>query len=133
MIQISQAAGEKVRELLENEQKADHALRVFVAGGGCSGFQYGLAFDNDPQEDDWIIEDAGIQVYVDAMSAMYLSGAEIDYKDGLMESGFVIHNPNAVSSCACGQSFQTNGDGHAHAHGHGQTNRPGHGGGCCGQ
>lgn len=126
MIKVSEAAGLKVQELLHKEGRAGQALRVFVAGGGCSGFQYGLAFDDTPAEDDWIIEEAGIEVYVDSTSATYLSGAQIDYVDGLMESGFVVHNPNAVSSCACGHSFKAaSGNGQAGEHAH-------QGGDCCG-
>lgn len=122
MIRITEAAGRKVRELQEREGKQGQALRVFVAGGGCAGFQYGLAFDDQPTEDDWVVEEAGVQLYVDAMSALHLSGAEIDYRETLMESGFVIENPNAVASCSCGHSFRT-----AEEAGSAQAN----GGGCC--
>lgn len=123
MIRVTEAAGAKVRELMEKEGQAGQALRVFVAGGGCGGFQYGLTFDDTPSEDDWIVEEGGVEVYIDSTSAMYLTGAEIDYHDSLMESGFVIHNPNAVSTCSCGHSFSAadeNGNGHQHS------------GGCCG-
>jgi iron-sulfur cluster assembly accessory protein len=84
-------------------------LRVFVSGGGCSGLQYGMAFETTGEEDDVVFESAGVPVFVDPVSIMYLQGATIDYADSLMGGGFKIENPNAVSSCGCGSSFRTSG------------------------
>jgi iron-sulfur cluster assembly protein len=99
-------------------------LRVFIAGGGCSGFQYGMAFENQMEDGDTVFESKGVRLYVDQASAMYLEGAQVDYVDSLMGGGFRIENPNAVSTCSCGQSFNAGaGDGaeagHSHAHAHG--------------
>ena len=85
----------------------DGALRVFVAGGGCSGYQYGMALARSTEEDDVVLEANGVRIVIDPESAQYLEGAEIDYVDDIMKSGFSIHNPNATKSCACGSSFQT--------------------------
>ncbi len=104
-LRLSDAAVTKIRELLEEEGNPDYKLRVFVTGGGCSGFQYGFEFDDQVAEDDLVVERDGVTVVVDAMSAPYLTGAEIDYKESLEGSQFVIHNPNAVSTCGCGSSF----------------------------
>jgi len=98
------AAG-KVRELIDEEGNANLKLRIFVSGGGCSGFQYGFAFDEAIADDDVAVEKQGVQVLVDAMSFQYLAGAEIDFEDGLEGSRFVIKNPNATSTCGCGSSF----------------------------
>lgn len=101
-----QAAG-KIRELMAEEpDSAETVLRVAVQGGGCSGFQYGLGFDTGAADGDLELEVEGIRVVVDPFSAPYLRGASIDFLDGLQESGFKIDNPNASSSCGCGQSFQ---------------------------
>jgi iron-sulfur cluster insertion protein len=105
MINITQAANEKIRDLLAEENDPTLKLRAFVQGGGCSGFQYGFSFDNEQTEDDFAIDGDGIQVLVDAMSYQYLQGATIDYKEELMGSSFVITNPNASSTCGCGSSF----------------------------
>jgi len=109
MITLTESAAVELRRLVAGQEKAA-ALRVFVSPGGCSGMSYGMAFDDEVQEGDQIIEQDGIQVCVDEMSAMYLSGSEIDYVDALMGGGFNIHNPNAVKSCACGHSFDTGND-----------------------
>jgi iron-sulfur cluster insertion protein len=98
-------AASKVRELIEEEGNAALKLRVFVTGGGCSGFQYGFTFDEEVAEDDTILEKAGVTLLIDPMSFQYLSGAEIDYTEGLEGSQFVIKNPNATSTCGCGSSF----------------------------
>jgi len=98
------AAG-KVKQLIEEEGNNDLKLRVFVSGGGCSGFQYGFTFDEVVNEDDTVMEKAGVQLLIDPMSFQYLSGAEIDYQEGLEGSQFVIKNPNATSTCGCGSSF----------------------------
>jgi iron-sulfur cluster insertion protein len=98
------AAG-KVRELIEEEGNPELKLRVFVTGGGCSGFQYGFTFDEMQNDDDTIVQKAGVTLLVDPMSYQYLVGAEIDYSEGLEGAQFVIKNPNATSTCGCGSSF----------------------------
>ena len=110
MVTISEKAAEKAKSLLESRELPEGALRVFVAGGGCSGYQYGMALARSVEEDDLVLEEFGVKIVVDPESAQYLQGAEIDYVDDIMKSGFSIYNPNAVKSCACGSSFQT-GDG----------------------
>jgi iron-sulfur cluster assembly accessory protein len=97
---------DKVRELLAQENDPSLALRVFVAGGGCSGLQYGMTLDEE-QEGDTVIPLSGIKILVDEMSMGYIDGSEIDYVDSLMGAGFTVNNPNAVSSCGCGHSFKT--------------------------
>ncbi|WBL35663.1 iron-sulfur cluster insertion protein ErpA [Tepidiforma flava] len=107
LVNITERAAEKARALLEARELPNGALRVFVAGGGCSGYQYGMALARSSEEDDIVIEQFGVRILVDPESARYLEGAEIDYVDDIMKSGFSIYNPNAVKSCACGSSFQT--------------------------
>lgn len=104
-IAISQSVVDKVAELLAEEGDASLQLRIFVTGGGCSGFQYGFAFDDERKEDDLRITRGPVNVVVDAMSLQYLTGAEIDYEDNLEGARFVIRNPNAASTCGCGSSF----------------------------
>ncbi|MDP9250080.1 MAG: iron-sulfur cluster insertion protein ErpA [Chloroflexota bacterium] len=106
---MTEAASAKVMELRSREGKSEAALRLFVKSGGCSGFSYGLAFDDKIADDDRVEDHAGVPIVIDAYSAQYVNGAEIDYVDSLMGSGFAINNPNAVSSCSCGQSFNTDG------------------------
>jgi iron-sulfur cluster assembly protein len=110
MVTLTPAARAKVEALLARAENPQTALRVFVAPGGCSGMSYGMTLDTERQEGDTVIEDGGVRIVVDEMSAMYLAGAEIDYVDALMGGGFSIHNPNAVRSCACGHSFDTGKD-----------------------
>ena len=98
-------AVQKVKELIDEEGTPDLKLRVFVSGGGCSGFQYGFTFDEIVNEDDTTMEKNGVQLLIDSMSYQYLVGAEIDYKDDLEGAQFVIKNPNATSTCGCGSSF----------------------------
>jgi iron-sulfur cluster assembly protein len=107
IVSITDKAAEKAKALLKDRGIEEGALRVFVVGGGCSGYQYGMAIAHEREEDDIIIEHGGITVLVDPESAPLMQGAEIDYVDDLMKSGFTIFNPNAVRSCACGSSFQT--------------------------
>lgn len=102
---VTDGAVAKVRELIEEECNDDLKLRVFVTGGGCSGFQYGFTFDELAAEDDAVIEKDGVVVLVDAMSYPYLAGAQVDYEEGLQGSKFSISNPNASSTCGCGSSF----------------------------
>ncbi|MRV73211.1 iron-sulfur cluster insertion protein ErpA [Duganella sp. FT92W] len=104
-IVFTDAAAEKVAQLIEEEGNPDLKLRVFVQGGGCSGFQYGFTFDEITNDDDTTMEKNGVQLLIDAMSYQYLVGAEIDYKDDLEGAQFVIKNPNAQSTCGCGSSF----------------------------
>ena len=107
LVTITDAAAEKAKALLEARELPGGALRVFVAGGGCSGYQYGMALARTTEEDDIVLERSGVRIVVDPESAQYLDGAEIDYVDEVMKSGFSIYNPNATKSCACGSSFQT--------------------------
>ena len=104
-LNFSAAAAAKVQELIAEEGNAELKLRLYVTGGGCSGFQYGFAFDDQLNEDDTRIDRDGVTLVVDAMSLQYLVGADIDYEDGLEGSRFVIHNPNAQTTCGCGSSF----------------------------
>jgi iron-sulfur cluster insertion protein len=98
-------AAAKVKNLIDEEGNSDLKLRVFVQGGGCSGFQYGFTFDEIVNEDDTTMEKNGVSLLIDAMSYQYLIGAEIDYKEDIEGSQFVIKNPNAASTCGCGSSF----------------------------
>ena len=104
-IDISDRAAQEVHGLLERQNKPDAMLRVFVAGGGCSGFQYGMTLEEEPMEGDEQFEANGVRVIVDPRSALYLDGANIDFVESLMGGGFKIDNPNAASSCGCGSSF----------------------------
>ncbi|KMN76820.1 iron-sulfur cluster insertion protein [Chromobacterium alkanivorans] len=104
-INFSASACSKVQELIAEEGNPDLKLRVFVTGGGCSGFQYGFTFDEIANEDDTAIERQGVTFLVDPMSYQYLVGAEIDYQESLEGSQFVIRNPNATTTCGCGSSF----------------------------
>ncbi|MBS0357635.1 MAG: iron-sulfur cluster insertion protein ErpA [Proteobacteria bacterium] len=102
---FTDSAASKVKELILEEGNPDLKLRVFVTGGGCSGFQYGFTFDEICNEDDTVMEKDGVMLLIDPMSYQYLVGAEIDYTEGLEGSQFVIRNPNATSTCGCGSSF----------------------------
>jgi iron-sulfur cluster insertion protein len=102
---FSDSAANKVKELIEEEGNPELKLRVFVTGGGCSGFQYGFTFDEVANEDDTALQKNGVTLLIDPMSYQYLVGAEIDYSEGLEGSQFVIKNPNASSTCGCGSSF----------------------------
>lgn len=104
-LNISDAVVAKVADMLAEEGDPNLRLRIFVTGGGCSGFQYGFAFDDESKEDDVTVDKGPIQVVVDAMSLQYMVGAEIDYEENLEGSRFVIKNPNASSTCGCGSSF----------------------------
>jgi iron-sulfur cluster assembly accessory protein len=104
-IQLSRRAVSKVRELVAEEDNDELKLRVFITGGGCSGFQYGFTFDEIAADDDTAIEEGGITVLVDPMSYPYLVGSEVDYTEGLEGSRFVVNNPNATATCGCGSSF----------------------------
>ena len=106
IVTITPRAAEKAGELMVQKGLPAGALRVFVVGGGCSGYQYGMALAKEVESDDTVIEADGVRIVVDPDSRELLGGAEIDYVEDLMKSGFTIYNPNAVSSCACGSSFQ---------------------------
>ncbi len=104
-IHLTDRAVKKVQDLVDDEQNEELKLRVFITGGGCSGFQYGFTFDEFAAEDDTAIEVDGVTVLVDPMSFQYLAGSEVDYTEGLEGSRFVINNPNATTTCGCGSSF----------------------------
>ncbi|HEY0756335.1 MAG TPA: iron-sulfur cluster insertion protein ErpA [Ktedonobacteraceae bacterium] len=106
VISMTSSAANKVRELLAQENDPSLGLRIFVAGGGCSGLQYGMTLD-EQQEGDMVFSQEGFNVLVDDMSVSYIDGSEVDYVDSLMGAGFTVNNPNAVSSCGCGHSFKT--------------------------
>ncbi len=106
VITMTTAAADKVRELLTQENDPSLALRIFVAGGGCSGLQYGMTLDEE-QDGDTVLQQEGFRVLLDEMSIGYINGSEVDYVDSLMGAGFTVNNPNAVSSCGCGHSFRT--------------------------
>ena len=116
-VTLTSGAAGKLREILQEKNIPGYGLRVFVAGGGCSGLQYGMAFEGQTREMDTIVEQHGLKVYVDPVSLEYLYGATIDYVDGLMGAGFRIENPNAVAACGCGSSFRTKDSGEAPAGG----------------
>ena len=106
-ISLTESAAAKIKELMADEPEGEAGvLRIAVQGGGCSGFEYALGFDGGPEEGDHELESHGVNVVVDPFSAPYLRGAEIDFLDGLQESGFKINNPNVVAACGCGHSFQ---------------------------
>jgi iron-sulfur cluster insertion protein len=104
-VMITDSAATKIIELLSEENNPNLKLRTFVQGGGCSGFQYGFTFDEEQNEDDFAIVKNGVTILIDAMSMQYLEGAEIDYREDLVGSNFVIKNPNAQTTCGCGSSF----------------------------
>src|SRR5688572_8612760 len=104
-LNFTTAAANKVGQLIEQEGNASLKLRVYVQGGGCSGFQYGFTFDEEVQEGDTEIENCGVTLLVDPMSVQYLMGAEIDYREDLSGAQFIIRNPNAATTCGCGSSF----------------------------
>lgn len=107
-ITLTDRAAAELKELMQSQSKTDAALRVWVAGGGCSGLSYGMALDDgQPEEGDQIFGQDGIKVYIDGMSLQYMEGSVVDYVEDMMGGGFKIENPNAVSSCGCGSSFQT--------------------------
>ena len=106
-LNFTDAAAAKVKQLIDEENNPNLKLRVFVTGGGCSGFQYGFTFDETVKEDDTEVENGGVTLLIDSMSFQYMVGAEIDYKEDLSGAQFVIRNPNATTTCGCGSSFST--------------------------
>ncbi|HSI73015.1 MAG TPA: iron-sulfur cluster insertion protein ErpA [Fimbriimonas sp.] len=108
MITLTDRAASELTELITSQDKQGSALRVWVAGGGCSGLQYGMALDdNTPEDGDKVFEDRGLKIYVDELSLNYMNGASVDYVEDVLGGGFKIENPNATSSCGCGSSFKT--------------------------
>jgi iron-sulfur cluster assembly accessory protein len=119
MINVSSAAASKISELLAEEQKLNSGLRVFVQGGGCSGFQYGLMIEENGGDGDQVFQSNGVKLFVDPISIRYLKGAEVDFVETVTGGGFTIKNPNATSTCGCGSSFTTEeggGDHQGHSH-----------------
>ena len=104
---LTDAAQSKQKQLLQERNIPNYGLRVFVAGGGCSGLQYGMAFEAVARDFDTVVDQNGVKLFIDPTSMMYLAGASVDYVDGLMGAGFKIENPNATASCGCGSSFRT--------------------------
>ena len=104
-LNFTDSAASKVKELIQEEGNPELKLRVFVTGGGCSGFQYGFTFDENLGDGDTVVENHGVKLLIDPMSFQYLAGSEIDYQEGLQGSQFVIKNPNATTTCGCGSSF----------------------------
>jgi iron-sulfur cluster assembly protein len=104
---LTPLAAQTVKELIEQQDRDDLALRVYVAGGGCSGMQYGMALDENIEPDDQLFESQGVKVVVDSMSLRYIAGATVDYVDTGMGGGFKVENPNATGGCGCGSSFST--------------------------
>ncbi|HSS66026.1 MAG TPA: iron-sulfur cluster insertion protein ErpA [Gammaproteobacteria bacterium] len=104
-LQLSSSAAHKVQELVSQQGREAALLRVYIQGGGCSGFQYGFTFEDSAQEDDTVFEKEGVRLVVDPLSFQYLMGAEVDYKEDLQGARFVINNPNAATTCGCGSSF----------------------------
>lgn len=110
VVSMTSRAADKLKEIVEKQGRPDLALRVYVTPGGCSGFSYGMTFAEGVEEGDAVVDADGVRIVVDPMSAMYVKGSEIDFVDALMGGGFALRNPNAVSSCGCGQSFKTAGE-----------------------
>jgi len=107
LVSMTSTAVDKLKEVIAKQGRTDLALRVYVTPGGCSGFSYGMTFAEGVEEGDAVVEQDGVKIVVDPMSAMYLKGSEIDFVDALMGGGFALRNPNATSTCGCGQSFRT--------------------------
>lgn len=110
MISLTESASKAVSELIQKRGLEGYALRVYISGGGCSGYQYGMALEGNIRPEDQVYEQHGVKVVVDETSINYLRGASIDYVDEIMGGGFKIENPNAISSCGCGSSFRTSGE-----------------------
>ncbi len=110
VVSLTPEATSQLQKILAQEDNPALALRVYVAGGGCSGMQYGMTLDDVVRPDDHVVENSGVKILVDGLSAQYIRGSEIDYVDSLMGAGFTVHNPNAVQSCSCGHSFDTGDD-----------------------
>lgn len=112
MITLTERAATELKDLMSSQNKENAALRVWVAGGGCSGLSYGMALDeNEPEADDQVFEKDGVKLIIDTLSLGYMEGSSVDYVDDVLGGGFKIENPNATSSCGCGSSFKTEGSG----------------------
>ena len=107
LVTVTAKAAEKIQEFMKEEKENPEYLRVYVQGGGCSGLSYGMGFETKPEEDDTIIEENGVKLLIDSYSQDHLKGANVDYIESLMGSGFKINNPNVTKSCSCGHSFNT--------------------------
>lgn len=107
LVTVTPKAAEKIKEFMAQEENKPEYLRVYVQGGGCSGLSYGMGFEKAPEEDDKVIEESGVKILVDSYSVDHLNGANVDYIESLMGSGFKINNPNVTKSCSCGNSFST--------------------------
>ena len=107
LVTITSKAAEKIKEFMIEEKEKPEFLRIYVQGGGCSGLSYGMGFEKEAEEDDLVIEENGVKVIIDSMSQDHLKGANVDYIESLMGSGFKINNPNVTKSCSCGSSFST--------------------------
>lgn len=107
LITVTPKAAEKIAEFIKEEKENPEYLRVYVQGGGCSGLSYGMGFETKKEEDDMVIEEHGVKLLIDSYSIDYLKGANVDYVESLMGSGFKINNPNVTKSCSCGSSFST--------------------------
>ncbi len=125
-VTVTDRAAEEVKNVLQDQGEADAMLRIYVAGGGCSGLQYGMALETEPMEGDRIFEHMGVKIVVDQQSFPYLQGASVDYVEGLMGAGFKIENPNAKASCGCGSSFSAEEGGGEAASGCGSCSSSGH-------
>ena len=107
IVNLSEAAASKLKELTSAEANERIGLRVYVYSGGCSGYRYGMMLEDEPTTEDLTVESRGVRVYIDGQSQQYIAGSEIDYVDTLMGAGFTVNNPNAVAACGCGSSFRT--------------------------
>jgi len=107
LVTVSSKAAEKIKEFMKEESDSPQYLRVYVQGGGCSGLSYGMGFEKESEEDDLVIEENGVKILIDSYSIDHLKGANVDYIESLMGSGFKINNPNVTKSCSCGSSFTT--------------------------
>ena len=108
-ITVTEQAAKKIKEFMLEEAESPEFLRLYVQGGGCSGLSYGMGFEKAPEEDDLVLEENGVKLLVDSYSVDHLSGANVDYVESLMGSGFKINNPNVTKSCSCGHSFESSG------------------------
>ena len=111
LVTVTPRAAARAKELLSQKGLPDGSLRVFVVGGGCSGYQYGMALAQEAESDDTVVATGGLRILIDPESVRLISGAEVDYVEDLMKSGFTVYNPNATASYACGSSFQAKGGG----------------------
>lgn len=107
VVSVTPKAAEKIKQFMSQEAEKPEYLRVYVQGGGCSGLSYGMGFEKAPEDDDKVLEEAGVKLLIDSYSIDHLNGASVDYIESLMGSGFKINNPNVTKSCSCGHSFST--------------------------